>query len=70
MARVAERVVQYINEQAPAALCDACIAKATKLARSQQAYHVTNVLELTRDYTREEGECAHCKDVKLVTRRD
>ena len=68
MATVAERVVEFLQDKAPSALCDDCISREMALSRRQQAYHVTNVLGLTRDYHRERAKCSHCKELKSVTR--
>ena len=65
---VAEQVVEFLGVERARAHCDDCIADLLSLSRRQQAYHVTNVLGLTRDYTRTIGTCNHCKDqTKLVT---
>jgi AraC-like DNA-binding protein len=67
MATVAERVIKFLQDKRGNAICDDCIAREMGLSRRQQAYHVTNVLGLTRDYERQIGPCSHCKEAKSVT---
>ena len=65
---VAEKVVEFLCAERARAHCDDCIADRLSLNRRQQAYHVTSVLGLTRDYTRKIGTCSQCKDqMKNVT---
>jgi len=61
--------LDLLEKQRPDALCNDCIASALGFSKRQQAYQVTSVLGLTRDYTRGDGVCARCQCKKLVTAR-
>jgi len=63
-----EAVYRILKDNAPAALCDDCLASAAKVHPRQQVNIIARSLGLTRDFQRRDGICATCGDEKLVTR--
>jgi hypothetical protein len=65
---IAERVLKFLNDRRPDAVCDDCIAARLDLKRRQQAQRVTQPLSLTSDFDRRQSVCSLCGDEKLVIR--
>tara|TARA_B100000678_G_scaffold290613_1_gene303998 strand:- start:9677 stop:9886 length:210 start_codon:yes stop_codon:yes gene_type:complete len=65
MATVAERIHQYLVDEAPA-LCDDCIAEALEITNRHQVQPVTSALGATPQFHRYQSECYGCDREKLV----
>jgi hypothetical protein len=65
---IAQRVVAFLRENAPAAFCDDCIADRLGFSQRQQANRVTGTLALTARFRREIGACSLCSQTKKVIR--
>lgn len=63
---VPERVAQFLTQRRPAAFCDHCIKEALGLERHQQAQQATSALGAGPGYTRAEGRCSVCGEIRLA----
>ena len=65
---VAQVVLDSITSRRPAAICDACIARAAGI-RHQQASRITIALGTTSQFDRASDICVDCgKDQKVIRR--
>lgn len=65
---IAQQINNYITSRKPEAFCDACLASALDIRRSQ-ANHATRAFGTTSDFRREVNECSICKSQKQVVSR-
>jgi hypothetical protein len=65
---VAQRVNKFIVDHLPDAVCDRCICEAMHFNSHAHAAQITGALGTTSDFDRRRGECALCKNERVVIR--
>lgn len=62
---VPERIRDFLREHRGLAYCDDCIAKRVRINR-YMAQQATLPFGLTSDFSRDDGPCSACSQIKLV----
>jgi hypothetical protein len=67
-APVAQRIHDFLAGNYPNAVCDRCICEALDFYSNAQAALITGALGTTSDFDRRHGQCALCKNERIVVR--
>ena len=63
---VAQRVNDWISNDAPKPVCDICIVEGLGLSQQAHAAQITAALGTTSDFVRIKGVCSLCKNDRMV----
>ena len=65
---ITQRINNFVTEHRPKAVCDKCICEVLDYYSSANSALITEALGTTPDFDRRHGQCALCKNERIVIR--